>query len=105
MSEIKVDERRDVFPSAAFKDGVSIVGGIQKELFNAEFREVCFHRERDGETKACHAGRPVLKEETQGDCCRNRKPHTCRDNKQKNSIPGESPISSCSQAGNNGAYS
>ncbi|EJW91849.1 hypothetical protein EVA_20044 [gut metagenome] len=43
MTGIQVDKRRDLFPSAVFVDSISIVGGIQKEFLNSEFRKVCFH--------------------------------------------------------------
>ena len=33
---------------------------------------------RNGEVKACHAGKPVLKVGIQGDHYGNRKPHTCK---------------------------
>ena len=46
MSGIEVDKGRDVFPSAVFIDSISVMGGIQKEFFNMEVREVCFHGEK-----------------------------------------------------------
>ena len=46
MTGIEVDKRRDVFSPAVFIDSVSIMGGIQKEFFNAEFRKVCLHGEK-----------------------------------------------------------
>ena len=45
MSGIEVDKGSDIFLSAVFIDSVSIMGGIQKEFLNTEFREVCFHSE------------------------------------------------------------
>lgn len=46
MAGIEVDKRRDLFPSAVFIDRISVVGGIQEEFFNVEFRKVCFHGEK-----------------------------------------------------------
>ena len=46
MSGIEVDKRCDMFPSAVFINRVSVVCRIQKELFNAEFRKICFHSEK-----------------------------------------------------------
>ena len=46
MSGIEVNKGRDIFPSAVFIDSVSIMGGIQKEFFNAGFRKVCLHGEK-----------------------------------------------------------
>ena len=46
MTGIEVDKRRDVFSPAVFIDSVSIMGGIQKEFFNAGFRKVCLHGEK-----------------------------------------------------------
>ena len=46
MSGIEVDKGRDIFPSAVFIDRISVMGGIQKEFFNAELRKVCFHSEK-----------------------------------------------------------
>ena len=46
MSGIEVDKGRDVFPSAVFIDSISVMGGIQKEFFNAELWKVCFHGEK-----------------------------------------------------------
>lgn len=64
-----------------------------------------FMVKRNGEKKACHAGRRAPKEEKWEGHCVNRKPHTCRGGNQRNSIPGGSPTPSCSQVGNNGVYS
>ena len=46
MSGVEVDKRCNVFPSAVFINRVSVMGRIQEELFNTEFREVCFHCEK-----------------------------------------------------------
>ena len=46
MAGIEVDKRRDMFPLAVFIDRISIMGGIQKEFFNAELRKICFHGEK-----------------------------------------------------------
>ena len=46
MSGIEVDKGRDIFPSAVFIDRISVMGGIQKEFFNAELRKICFHSEK-----------------------------------------------------------
>ena len=46
MSGIEVDKGRDIFPSAVFIDSISVMGGIQKEFFNAELRKICFHSEK-----------------------------------------------------------
>ena len=64
MSGIEVDKRCDMFPSAVFINRVSVVCGIQKELFNTEFREVCFHCEK-GMEKRKHVmpGGPFQKRE------------------------------------------
>ena len=51
MSGIEVDEGCDVFPSAVFIDSISVMGGIQKEFFNAELRKVCFHSEKGMEKR------------------------------------------------------
>ena len=60
---------------------------------------------RNGEVKACHAGKPVPKVGISGGRCRNRMPHTCRGGSRRNSIPDESPIPSCSQAESIDVYS
>ncbi len=64
MPGVQVDERRDVFPSAVFINGVSIMGRIQEEFFNTEFREICFHCEK-GMEKGKHvmAGSPFQERE------------------------------------------
>lgn len=64
MSGIEVNKGRDRFPSAVLIDRVGIMGGIQKELFNAEFRKVCFHGEK-GMEKRKHVmpGSPFQKRE------------------------------------------
>ena len=41
---------------------------------------------RNGEVKACHAGKPVPKAEIWEGRCENRMPRTCRDGSRKNSI-------------------
>ena len=46
VAGIEVDKRRDIFPSAVLIDRISVMGRIQKEFFNVEFRKVCFHREK-----------------------------------------------------------
>lgn len=46
MSGIEVDKGRDIFPPAVFIDSISVMGGIQKEFFNAKLRKVCFHGEK-----------------------------------------------------------
>lgn len=62
MTRVQVDKRSDVFPSAVFIDSVSVMGRIQKEFFNAEFREICFHSEK-GMEKGKHImpGSPLQK--------------------------------------------
>ena len=62
MAWIQVDERSDIFPPAVFIDRISVVGGIQKELFNSEFRKICFHCEK-GMEKGKHVmpGSPFQK--------------------------------------------
>lgn len=105
MSGIEVNKGCDIFPSAVFIDRVSIMGRVQKEFLNTEFRKVCVHGEKGMEKKACHGGKPFLKAEIQEDHCRNRKPYTCRGGNRKNNIPGESPNPSYSPAENTGVYS
>ena len=51
MSGIEVDKWCDIFPSEAFINWVSVMGRIQEELFNTEFREVCFHHEKGMEKR------------------------------------------------------
>ena len=46
MSGIEVDKRCNIFPSVVFINRVSVMGRIKEELFNTEFREVCFHGEK-----------------------------------------------------------
>ena len=46
MCGIEVDKGCNVFLFAVFIDGISVMGGIQKEFFNTEFRRVCFHSEK-----------------------------------------------------------
>ena len=62
MSRIEVDKRSDIFPSAVFINGVSIMGGIQQELLDMEFWKICFHRE-EGMEKRKHimTGSPLQK--------------------------------------------
>ena len=62
MSGVEVNKRCDIFPSAVIINRVSVVCGIQKELFNTEFREVCFHCEK-GMEKGKHVmpGSPFQK--------------------------------------------
>ena len=62
MSGIQVNKRSDVFPPTVFIDRVSIMGRIQKEFFNTEFRKVCFHCEK-GMEKGKHVmpGSPFQK--------------------------------------------
>ena len=62
MTRIQVDKRCDLFPAAVFIDSISIVGGIQKEFLNPEFRKVCFHRKK-GMQKRKHvvSGSPFQK--------------------------------------------
>ena len=62
MAGIEVDKRRDMFPLAVFIDRISIMGGIQKEFLDPEFREICFHRE-EGMEKRKHimTGSPLQK--------------------------------------------
>ena len=62
MTRIQVDKRCDLFPAAVFIDSISILGGIQKEFLNPEFRKVCFHRKK-GMQKRKHvmSGSPFQK--------------------------------------------
>ena len=62
MSGVEVDKRRDVFPCAVFINRASVMGRIQKEFFNTEFRKVCFHCEK-GMEKGKHVmpGSPFQK--------------------------------------------
>ncbi len=46
MPGVEVNKRNDIFPSAVFINSVSVVCGIQKELFNTEFRKIRFHGEK-----------------------------------------------------------
>ena len=46
MSGVQVDKRSDIFLSAVIIDSVSVVGGIQKEFFNAESRKIRLHGEK-----------------------------------------------------------
>ena len=64
MTGIEVDTRRDIFSSAVFIDSISIMCGIQKELFHAEFWKVCLHSEK-GMEKGKHImpGSPFQKRE------------------------------------------
>ena len=43
IGRIQVDKRRDLFPAAVFVDSIRIMGGVQKEFFNPEFRKICLH--------------------------------------------------------------
>ena len=45
MARVEVDERRDALLPAVLIDGVGIVGGIQEELPDVEFRKVRLHGE------------------------------------------------------------
>ena len=64
MSGVEVNKRRDQFPSAVIIDSISVVGGIQKELLNAEFRKIRFHREKRMEKrKHIMPGSPLQKRE------------------------------------------
>ena len=64
MSGVEVNKRRDIFPSAVFIDRVSVVGGVQKEFFNVEFRKICFHGEKGMEKrKHIMPGSPFQKRE------------------------------------------
>ncbi|WP_242955860.1 hypothetical protein [Lachnoclostridium sp. An181] len=51
MTGIEVNKRCDMFPSAVFIDSISVMSGIQKELFNTEFRKICFHSEKGMEKR------------------------------------------------------
>ena len=51
MTGVQVDKGRDSFPSAVFIDSISVMGGIEKEFFNAELRKVCFHSEKGMEKR------------------------------------------------------
>ena len=46
MTGIKVNKGCDIYLSAVFIDRVSILCGIQKKFFNAEFRKVCLHGQK-----------------------------------------------------------
>ena len=64
MAWIEVDKGRDLFPPAVIIDSISIVGGIQEELLNAEFRKVRFHGEKRMEKrKHVMPGSPLQKRE------------------------------------------
>lgn len=39
MTGVQVDKRRDLFPTTVFIDGISIMGGIQKEFFQSGIQE------------------------------------------------------------------
>ena len=45
MARVQVDERRDALLPAVLIDGVGIMGGIQEELLDVEFRKVRLHGE------------------------------------------------------------
>mgnify|MGYP007003812553 CR=1 FL=1 len=45
MAKVEVDERSDFLAPAVSIDGVGIMGGIQEELFDMEFRKVGLHGE------------------------------------------------------------
>lgn len=51
MSGIEVNKGRDIFPSLVFIDRVSIMGRVQKEFLNTEFRKICFHGEKGMEKR------------------------------------------------------
>ena len=51
MTGVQVDKGRDSFPSAVFIDSIRVMGGIEKEFFNAELRKVCFHSEKGMEKR------------------------------------------------------
>ena len=46
VSRVQVDKGCGVLPCAVFIDSVGIMGGIQKELLNAQFRKIRFHGEK-----------------------------------------------------------
>ena len=64
MARVEVDERRDALASAVSIDGVGIMGGIQEELFDMEFRKAGFHGE-EGIQEGEHvmAGGPLQERE------------------------------------------
>ena len=45
MARVEVDERRDALALAVSIDGVGVMGGIQEEFLNVEFRKVGLHGE------------------------------------------------------------
>ncbi|MCR2050529.1 hypothetical protein NSB25_25170 [Acetatifactor muris] len=51
MTGIEVNKRRDRFPFAVIINRVSIMGGIQKELFYMELWKICFHSEKGMEKR------------------------------------------------------
>ena len=64
VSGIEVYEGRDIFPPAVIIDRISVMGGIQKELFDMELWEVCFHSEEGmEERKHIVPGSPLQKRE------------------------------------------
>ena len=64
MAGIEADKGRNVFPSAVFKDSISVMGRIQKEFFNAELRKICLHCKKGVEKrKHVMAGSPFQKRE------------------------------------------
>ena len=50
MPRVQID-KSDVYPPAIFIDRGSVVGRIQKEFFDAEFREISFHCEKGMEKR------------------------------------------------------
>ena len=46
MARIQVNKGSDILPSAVIIDRIGIMGGIQKKLFDVEFRKIGFHSEK-----------------------------------------------------------
>ena len=46
MAWVEVNKGSDILPPAVIVDRIGIMGGIQKELFDAEFRKIGFHSEK-----------------------------------------------------------
>ena len=64
MTGIKVDKGSDVFLPAVFINKASIMGGIQKELFDTVLRKISFHSEKGMEKrKHIMPGSPFQKRE------------------------------------------
>ena len=59
MAWVQVNKGSDILARAVIVDRIGIMGGIQEELFDAEFREIGFHSEkRMQERKHIMSGSP-----------------------------------------------